>query len=229
MIKVKKVSKFYEARNKMVKAIDDVSLHITSGEFVAIVGPSGSGKSSLLLMLGGMLSPSEGTLLMNGHSIYDMTPDERAAFRQKMLGFVFQTFNLIPYLTALENVQLPLLIKGQNSHEQKEKAKELLTRVGLEDRLDHKPYEMSVGQQQRIALARMLANDPSIILADEPTGNLDPEMSQTVIKFLKELNAEGKTVVIVTHDMKVASHAQRTITISGGKITSDESHKLQTV
>lgn len=225
MIEIKNISKLYKSKNRDVKAIDDVSLHIGSGDFVAIVGPSGSGKSSLLLMLGGMLSPSHGSLTMNGVSLYDLSPDERAAFRQKSMGFVFQTFNLIPYLTALENVQLPLLIKGLDCSKQKEKAKELLVRVGLEERVEHKPYELSVGQQQRIALARMLANDPMIILADEPTGNLDPEMSSTVIQFLKELNAEGRTVIIVTHDMKVAAHAKRTITISNGKITSDESRK----
>lgn len=229
MIEVKNVSKTYEAKNRQVHAIDDITLSIPDGDFVAIVGPSGSGKSSLLLMLGGMLTPTEGTLWINGVSIYDLSPDERAAFRQQNLGFVFQTFNLIPYLTALENVQLPLLIKGQNSELQTKTATELLTHMGLGDRLDHKPYELSVGQQQRTALARMQANNPAIILADEPTGNLDPEMSQMVIKFLKELNAQGKTVIIVTHDMKIASHAKRTILISDGKITSDEKRTLVSV
>lgn len=219
MLKVKKVSKIYERGHQEVKAIDNISIEIPTGDFVSIIGPSGSGKSSLLLMLGGMLSPSTGSILVDEQSLYELKPNERAAIRKKKVGFVFQTFNLIPYLTAIQNVQVPLLLNGFDEKTQYDKAKELLERVGLSDRLDHKPAELSVGQQQRIALARMLANDPSIILADEPTGNLDPEMSQQVINFLREVNKEGKTVVLVTHDMKVASQAKRTVTISvGGKL-----------
>src|SRR5262249_13938332 len=161
--------------------------------------------STLLLMLGGMLTPTFGKVLIDGESLYDRTPDAIAAFRQKKIGFVFQTFNLIPYLSSLQNVQVPLLLRGIGAKEQKEIAEYLLKRVGLADRMHHKPSELSVGQQQRIALARMLANDPSIILADEPTGNLDPEMSQTVMKFLADLNQEGRTIVMVTHDMKIAN------------------------
>ena len=216
MLKVKNVSKIYKKRDQEVKAIDNVSLEIPSGDFVSIIGPSGSGKSSLLLMLGGMLFPSLGQVFINGESLYDLSPNEIANLRQKKIGFVFQTFNLIPYLSAIQNVQVPLLLNGLNEKEQIEKSQYLLERVGLEDRMDHKPSELSVGQQQRIALARMLANDPTIILADEPTGNLDPEMSQTVIRFLIDLNKEGKTIVMVTHDMKVASQAKRSITISKG-------------
>ena len=216
MLKVKSVSKIYKKRDQEVKAIDNVSLEIPKGDFVSIIGPSGSGKSSLLLMLGGMLSPSLGKVFIDDESLYDLSPNEIAALRQKKMGFVFQTFNLIPYLSAIQNVQLPLLLGGLQAKDQVEKAKYLLERVGLDDRMDHKPSELSVGQQQRIALARMLANDPSIILADEPTGNLDPEMSQTVIKFLIELNKEGRTIVMVTHDMKVANQAKRSVTISKG-------------
>lgn len=216
MLKVKSVSKIYKKRDQEVKAIDNVSLEIPKGDFVSIIGPSGSGKSSLLLMLGGMLSPSLGKVFIEDESLYDLSPNEIAALRQKKIGFVFQTFNLIPYLSAIQNVQVPLLLGGLHEKEQMEKAKYLLERVGLEDRMDHKPSELSVGQQQRIALARMLANDPSIILADEPTGNLDPEMSQTVIKFLIDLNKEGRTIVMVTHDMKVANQAKRSIMISKG-------------
>ncbi|MFI5343542.1 MAG: ABC transporter ATP-binding protein [Chlamydiales bacterium] len=219
MIKVASVSKKYKRDNKEVTAIDNISLDIMEGDFVSIIGPSGSGKSSLLLMLGGMLSPTEGSILIDQESLYELTPNERAALRQKKMGFVFQTFNLIPYLSALQNVQVPLLLAGVDEKKQQAKAQELLERVGLSNRMDHKPAELSVGQQQRIALARMLANDPSIIFADEPTGNLDPEMSRQVISFLLELNQEGRTIIMVTHDMKVAKQAKRIITIStGGKV-----------
>jgi len=216
MLKVKNISKIYKKKDQEVKAIDNISLEIASGDFVSIIGPSGSGKSSLLLMLGGMLSPTFGEIFIDGESLYDLSPKARALLRKKKLGFVFQTFNLIPYLSAIQNVQMPLLLNGLNEKEQIEKAQHLLERVGLNDRMNHKPAELSVGQQQRIALARMLANDPSIILADEPTGNLDPEMSQNIIKFLYDLNQEGRTVIMVTHDMKVANLAKRSIIISKG-------------
>lgn len=216
MLKVKNVSKIYKKGCQEVKAIDDVSLTISKGDFVSITGPSGSGKSSLLLMLGGMLSPSLGKILIDEDSLYELNPNERASLRQKKMGFVFQTFNLIPYLSAMQNVQVPLFLSGMDEKTQMERAQVLLERVGLGDRMDHIPSELSVGQQQRIALARMLANDPDIILADEPTGNLDPEMSQHVINFLAELNQEGRTIVLVTHDMNVAKRAKRTIKISKG-------------
>jgi putative ABC transport system ATP-binding protein len=224
MIKVASVSKKYKRDNKEVTAIDQISLDIMKGDFVSIIGPSGSGKSSLLLMLGGMLSPTEGSILIDQKSLYDLTANDRAALRQKKMGFVFQTFNLIPYLSALQNVQLPLLLAGIDEKKQQAKAQELLERVGLSERMDHKPSELSVGQQQRIALARMLANDPSIIFADEPTGNLDPEMSQQVINFLLELNQEDRTIIMVTHDMKVAKQAKRIITISTGGKVNEESY-----
>ena len=153
-----------------------------------------------------------------GKSLYDLSVTERAAVRKKKMGFVFQTFNLIPYLTALQNVQVPLLLNGVDEKMQNNKAIVLLERMGLSKRLEHKPSELSIGQQQRVALARMLANDPEIILADEPTGNLDTETSSQVISFLNDLNKEGKTIVLVTHDMKVAGQAKRTVSISEGKI-----------
>jgi putative ABC transport system ATP-binding protein len=219
MLKVKNVSKIYKRGEQEVKAIDDASLDIASGDFASIIGPSGSGKSSLLLMLGGMLSPTKGSIFVEGDSLYELSPDARAALRQKKIGFVFQTFNLIPYLSALQNVQVPLLLAGVDNQAQQERARGLLERVGLKDRMDHKPSELSIGQQQRIALARMLANDPLIILADEPTGNLDPEMSQHVLNFLMELNQEGRTIVLVTHDRNIARQAKRTVVISqGGKL-----------
>lgn len=218
MISVKKVSKIYCKGNQQIKAIDNLSIEIPSGDYLSIVGSSGSGKSTFLQMLGGMLSPSSGSVWIDQCSIYDLKPDNRAAIRKKKIGFVFQNFNLIPYLTALQNIQVPLLLNCLDEKVQYEKAKQLLERVGLSNRSEHKPSELSIGQQQRVALARMLANDPEIILADEPTGNLDPETSQQIITFLNSVNKEGKTIVLVTHDMNVASQARRTITIeTGGK------------
>ncbi len=219
MLRADNLSKIYKKQDGKVIAINNLSLDIPTGDFVAIVGPSGSGKSSLLLMLGGMLFPTEGEVIINGESIYQLTLNEIAKLRQQQLGFIFQTFHLIPYLTALENVQMPMLLKGLSSKEQAENAESLLEKVGLSDRMDHKPSELSVGQQQRIALARMLANNPSIILADEPTGNLDSETGQRMIQFFFELNAEGRTVVLVTHDIRVAEQAKNTITISNGTIS----------
>lgn len=219
MITAKRLRKVYRKEGREIVAVDNISLEIPAGDFVSIVGPSGSGKSSLLLMLGGMLSPSQGEVFIEKDSIYDLDTNARAALRQKKIGFLFQTFNLIPYLTALQNVQMPLLLSGCDEKEQKEKAEALLERVGLKDRMDHKPSELSVGQQQRIALARMLANDPTLILADELTGNLDPKMTQHVINFLLELNQEKRTIVLVTHDRQVAQHAKRCLHIAeGGKL-----------
>ncbi len=216
MIKAEKIRKVYSQRGHKISAVDDISLEIASGDFVSIIGPSGSGKSSLLLILGGMLSPSAGQVWIEGVPIYDLNANDRSALRQKKMGFVFQTFNLIPYLTALQNVQVPLLLAGRPTDEQAVHGLKLLEKVGLAERADHIPSELSIGQQQRVALARMLANEPDIILADEPTGNLDPAMGQHVIDFLTELNSQGKTVVIVTHDLRVAKQTKRTITIGTG-------------
>lgn len=215
MLKVKNLSKIY----KTVKAVDDISIDIPRGDFISIIGQSGSGKSSLLLMLGGMLSPSTGSIWIDEKSLYDLSAAERATVRKKKMGFVFQTFNLIPYLTALQNVQVPLLLNGVDEKAQQHKAITLLERMGLANRLEHKPSELSIGQQQRVALARMLANDPEVILADEPTGNLDTETSSHILSFLNDLNKEDKTIVLVTHDMAVARQAKRTICISEGRIS----------
>ncbi len=219
MLRMENVSKTYRHRGHLVKALDGATLHIPGGDFVSLVGPSGSGKSTLLLMLGGMLSPSEGRVLLEASSVYDLSASERAKMRREKVGFVFQTFNLVPYLSALENVQVPLFLAKVGEKDQKDRATALLERVGLADRLDHKPGELSVGQQQRVALARMLANDPAVILADEPTGNLDPETSQQIIGFLEEFNAEGKTIVMVTHDPRAAQRAKRTLRLQNGAIT----------
>jgi putative ABC transport system ATP-binding protein len=219
MFKMENVSKSYPHRNQLVKALDGATLHIARGDFVSVVGPSGSGKSTLLLMLGGMLSPSQGRVLMEDKSVYDMDSQERARLRRDRVGFVFQTFNLVPYLSAWENVQIPLFLAKVDEKSQKERAAALLERVGLGDRLDHKPGELSIGQQQRVALARMLANDPAAILADEPTGNLDPETSEQVITYLEEFNREGRTIVMVTHDPHAARRAKRTVRLQNGAIT----------
>ena len=223
MLKMEAVTKTYNHRRPAIDVLCDVNLEISREDFVSIVGPSGSGKSTLLLMLGGMLSPSAGKVKLEGKSLYDLPPDQRAAFRGRKIGFVFQTFNLVPYLSALENVQMPLFIAGFNEQDQKKRAVRLLERFRLGDRLEHKPCELSVGQQQRVALARMLANDPSLILADEPTGSLDPETSAQVVEFLDQMNQEGRTVVMVTHDPGVARRAKRTLKLYDGKIMSDVS------
>ncbi|KLU05594.1 ABC transporter, ATP-binding protein [Rhodopirellula islandica] len=215
------VTKVYEMHRQQVVALDDATLEIPEGDFVSLIGPSGSGKSSLLVMLGGMLSPTSGQVLLNGQSMYDLDADGRARMRKANIGFVFQTFNLIPYLSAQENVQIPLYLSGTAESDQRDRAAELLERVGLGDRLDHKPNELSVGQQQRVALARMLANDPAVILADEPTGNLDPETSDQVIGYFEEFNREGRTIVMVTHNPEAAERAKRVLKLRSGKIVDD--------
>ena len=216
MLRMAGASKEYNHRGQTVHALREAYVDIPEGDFVAVVGPSGSGKSTLLLVLGGMLSPSAGQVLLDDQSLYDLGPDERAKLRRKQIGFVFQMFNLVPYLTAMENVQVPLFLAGVDETAQKERAAGLLERVGLDGRLDHKPSELSVGQQQRVALARVLANDPAIILADEPTGNLDPETSDHIMEFLTQMNSEGRTIVMVTHDPRAAQRAKRTLRLIEG-------------
>jgi len=218
MLKLEAVNKSYNRSRDVVRALHDVTLDVPQGDFVAVVGPSGSGKSTLLLILGGMLSPSEGQVLLEGQPIYSLSPDERARMRRENIGFVFQTFNLVPYLSALENVQIPLFLAGADEALQREMASALLVRVGLAERLDHKPSELSVGQQQRVALARMLANNPKVILADEPTGNLDPAMTQEIVQFLLEMNGEGRTIVMVTHSPEAAKSAKRTLRLEEGVV-----------
>jgi putative ABC transport system ATP-binding protein len=217
-VALESVTKQFQHRGKPVMALANLSLAIARGEFVAVVGPSGSGKSTLLHLVGGMLSPTRGKVRIGNDSLYELGSDARAQLRREKMGFVFQTFNLVPYLTALENVQVPLLLAGRGEGEQKSRAELLLGRVGLSDRLDHKPRELSVGQQQRVALARMLANDPKIVLADEPTGNLDPETAESVLDFFSELNQEGRTVILVTHDQRAAGRATRTLRLVNGSI-----------
>ena len=219
MIRIDNLSKIYNSKGNSVVALNEVSLSIEKGEFISIVGPSGSGKTTLLLCMGGLIHPSVGKVNIDGASIYDLDIKERAIFRLRNLGFVFQTFNLIPYLTALENVQIPLSLAGNTNGNQAERATELLEKLGLGDRLDHKPRELSIGQQQRVAIARALANNPKIIMADEPTGNLDPNTTNETVAYLNLLNQTGITVVMVTHNPGVAERAQRTLRLVDGRLT----------
>ena len=213
------LTKNYGRGRKEVAGLTSVDLSIEPGEYVAVVGPSGSGKTTLLLSLGGLIRPTSGKVFTNGVSIYDLRPAERVELRRSQIGFLFQTFNLIPYLTALENTQVPLMLAGKTRDEQRAIAESLLEKVGLADRLYHKPSELSIGQQQRVALARTLANSPSIILADEPTGNLDPATSDSVAAMLEDLNREGITIVMVTHDPRMAARATRVVELVDGKAT----------
>lgn len=218
MYRLQNVIKKYERRGEAIVAFECDRLEIAAGEYVALVGPSGSGKTTLLSILGGMLSPSQGEVSFDGRSLYDLTVEERTRIRREKMGFVFQSFNLVPYLTALENVQVPLMLTGISASQQRERAVDLLDRFGLGERLDHKPAELSVGQQQRVALARTLVNNPAMILADEPTGNLDPENRQLALAMLEECQASGRTVVMVTHDSAAAKRAGRRLTLRAGSI-----------
>ena len=219
MIKVENLSKKYKVKGKDIFALREVDFTIEDGEFVIIVGPSGSGKSTLLLTLGGLIHPTSGKVILNGRSIYELSVKERAEMRKTSLGFIFQTFNLIPYLTSLENVQVPLYLAGKSPVEQKNIATQLLTKVGLGDRLEHKPSESSVGQQQRVALARALANNPAVLLADEPTGSLDPALSEELLRWLVTLQKEGHTIVMVTHNRDAVRYATRSMTLIDGSIS----------
>jgi putative ABC transport system ATP-binding protein len=219
MFRLEEVSKVYSRRGHLIMAFQAAFLEIPAGDYVAVVGKSGSGKTTLLSLLGGMLSPTTGRVLLGDASLYDLSVDARTRLRREKIGFVFQTFNLVPYLTALENVQVPLYLAGVPTYEQCERAALLLQRVGLGDRLDHKPSELSTGQQQRVALARTLANNPPVILADEPTGNLDPESRQSVLDFFDELHREQRTIVMVTHDVAAAERAQRKLALCDGAVS----------
>lgn len=221
MIKVEHLSKEYKLRGKDIFALRDVDFAVEDGEFVVIVGPSGSGKSTLLLTLGGLIHPTSGKVFLDGRSIYELSVKERAEIRKTSLGFIFQTFNLIPYLTILENVEVPLCLAGVSPAEQKSIATQLLTKVGLADRLEHKPSESSVGQQQRVALARALANNPSVLLADEPTGNLDPALTEELLQWLVTLQKEGHTIIMVTHNRDSVRYATRSLSLIEGSVSED--------
>lgn len=214
MIEVKHVTKTYGS----IEALNDVSLQVEDGDFISIVGPSGSGKTTFLNLVAGLLTPTSGETMVDGVSLYELSPRDRTAFRRKKFGFIFQSFNLIPYLTAVENVEIPLYVAGVRPTKQRAVASRLLDRVGLKDRFYHLPSELSLGEQQRVAIVRALANNASVILADEPTGNLDTKTGDELIGYVKELNGDGVTVLLVTHDLAIAGFAKRTIKIVDGRI-----------
>lgn len=217
MPRAQNINKVFSGRHKNVHALKSISLEIKDGEFLSIIGPSGSGKSTLLLTLGGMISPTSGKVFWENDPIYDWKLDKRADWRGRTIGFVFQTFNLLPYLSVYDNVQISLGLSAGNGKNGKDVLK-ILDRMGLSERLEHVPSELSVGQQQRVALARALVKDPQLILADEPTGNLDPVTASEIIATLKQVHREGKTVVLVTHDPNLAKMADRTIEIVEGEV-----------
>lgn len=221
LIEIQDICKVYNPGENEVRALDGVSLQIKHGEYVAIIGQSGSGKSTLMNMLGCLDIPSSGTYILNGCDVSHMTDDELSDIRNKEIGFIFQGFNLIAALTALENVELPLIYRGVSKKERERLAAAALEKVGLGHRMDHKPSEMSGGQQQRVAIARAIAQAPPIILADEPTGNLDSASSKEIIEILKELHKDGRTVILITHDNEIAAQAKRVIKIKDGKIERD--------
>lgn len=222
VLEVRDVHKSYQvSEDVLVRALDGVSLKINKGDFIAIIGPSGSGKSTLMHSIGLLDHPTSGEVLVGGVNVTDMVENELARVRNKEIGFVFQAFNLLARTTAVENVELPLIYAGVASAERRRRAIEALTRVGLGERLDHMPNQLSGGQQQRVAIARALVTEPSIILADEPTGNLDSRSGIEVMAFLQELHHSGVTIVLVTHDAQVALHADRVVRIADGKITQD--------
>ena len=221
LIQFKHVSKVYESGEITVRALDDVSFVIRRGEFVAIVGQSGSGKTTLLDILGCLNRPTEGEYQLDGQSIHARTDQELTTIRNQQIGFIFQTFHLLPRKTALENVQLPLLYAGCSGDDQRHRALELLTRVGLENRTHHYTNQLSGGQQQRVAIARALANQPDIILADEPTGNLDSQSGQDILTMFHQLHEQGQTIIMITHDRDIAAQAQRHISLADGRVISD--------
>jgi putative ABC transport system ATP-binding protein len=221
LIEVRNITKLYIMGMEELYALKDVSLNIKKNEYVAIMGPSGSGKSTLMNILGCLDTPSNGEYFLNGKNVSEMDDDELAEIRNKEIGFVFQTFNLLARSDALHNVELPLVYRGLPKAERIEKAEEALYNVGLEDRMTHKPNELSGGQRQRVAVARALVNDPSIILADEPTGNLDTKTGEEIMALIEDLNAKGNTIIIVTHEEEIAQHAHRVIKIRDGMIESD--------
>lgn len=221
LIQLKEIYKIYEMGSQQVRASDGVSLTICQGEFVAIVGKSGSGKSTLMNIIGALDVPTQGEYLLGGEDTSRMSDDELADIRNEMIGFIFQQYNLLPKLNLLENVELPLLYAGMPAEKRRERAMESLKRVGLEDKWKNLPKQLSGGQQQRVSIARALAGNPSLILADEPTGALDSRTSREVLDFLKELNEEGNTIVIITHDSSIALEAKRVVRVHDGKINFD--------
>ncbi len=222
IIRLKDVAKYYHMGGETIKALDCINIDIYEGDFVAIVGPSGSGKSTCMNMIGALDFSTKGDIFLDNINIEHLHESDLAQIRGRRIGFVFQTFNLIPTLTAIENVMLPMIFQGIKYEERLERAKELLHKIGLGHRLTHFPQQMSGGERQRVAVARALANNPEVILADEPTGNLDTKRGEEVAKMLNQLSKEGKTIILVTHDMYVAKHADKIYHLRDGKIVSQK-------
>jgi putative ABC transport system ATP-binding protein len=229
IIKIEGITKFYKVGTQTVKALRGVDLQIGTNEYVAIMGPSGSGKTTLMNILGCLDTPTGGSYILNGTDVSKMNDDELAGVRNKEIGFVFQTFNLLPRYTALDNVMLPLIYAGDTREERAKRAIEALDNVGLNDRMDHKPNELSGGQRQRVAVARALINKPSIILADEPTGNLDTKTSVDIMNLFEDIYNKGNTIIVVTHEEDIAKHARRIVRLRDGLIESDHINENPTL
>ena len=221
IIEIKGLKREFAVGSEIVKALKGVDVSVMKNEYLAMMGPSGSGKSTLMNLLGCLDTPTAGAYNLNGTNVSSLKDDDLAEIRNKEIGFIFQTFNLLPRLTALENVSLPLVYAGYNSEDRKIKAQDVLEKVGLGDRMDHRPNQLSGGQRQRVAVARALVNDPSIILADEPTGNLDSKTSLDIMRLFEEIHEMGNTLIVVTHEEEVASHAHRILRLRDGMIESD--------
>lgn len=222
IIHIKDLTKVYQMGQTEVHALAGVTFDVMENEYIAIMGPSGSGKSTLMNMIGCLDTPTSGEYILNDNRVSEMDDAELAEVRNREIGFVFQTFNLLPRTTCLANVELPLIYAGMKSSARKERAKEVLEKVGLGDRIDHKPNELSGGQRQRVAIARALVNGPSIILADEPTGNLDTKTGEEIMQLFEELYRQGNTIIVVTHEQEIADHARRVVRLRDGIIETDE-------
>jgi len=218
IMQISNLKKAYKLGGEIVHALNDVSIEIEKGEFLAIIGPSGSGKSTLMNMIGCLDKPQSGKYLLDGKDIFKMDDNELATIRNQKIGFIFQNFNLLMKLTAIENVELPLLYAGVSSKERRKRATQALDKVGLKDRASHLPNQLSGGQQQRVAIARALAGNPAILLADEPTGALDSKTSQEIMQIMKQLNELGHTIILITHDLDIAKQAKRMVSIQDGQL-----------
>lgn len=221
LIDIKNIKRDFQLGSETINVLKGIDLQINKGEYVALMGPSGSGKSTLMNLLGCLDTPTSGQYILNGKDVSKMIDDDLAEIRNKEIGFVFQTFNLLPRTTALDNVALPMIYAGYSKKERSIRAEEVLKQVGLGDRMDHQPNQLSGGQRQRVAVARALVNKPSIILADEPTGNLDSKTSEEIMKLFDEIHANGNTVILVTHEEDIAQHAHRIIRLKDGLIETD--------
>ena len=222
MIELKSLVRKFTLGEETIMAVDHVDLTVNEGDFISIIGPSGSGKSTLMNIIGLLDRADEGQYILNGVDVTELSDDEQAQIRNRNIGFVFQSFFLLPKLTAVENVMVPLMYRGLSERKAREKALDMLGKMDLADRKDHLPSELSGGQQQRVAIARALAGEPELILADEPTGALDSKSGSDIVRLLKELNNNGQTIILITHDRKIANEAKRRITISDGKISEEE-------